>query len=59
MLFMSMLLSISVLLDGACSFELMQRLKDQGVDGYVLGTSVLFKKNIPYKEIIKNIRKEI
>lgn len=48
-----------ILLDGACSLELMQRFKNQGVDGYVLGTSVLFKKNIPYKEIIKNIRKEI
>jgi ribulose-phosphate 3-epimerase len=27
-----------------------------GVDGFVLGTSLLFGKNKPYGEILKNIR---
>jgi ribulose-phosphate 3-epimerase len=42
--------------DGACSADKIQKFAPMGVDGFVLGTSLLFGKNKPYSEILKNIR---
>jgi ribulose-phosphate 3-epimerase len=42
--------------DGACSADKIQSFAPMGVDGFVLGTTLLFGKNRPYSEILKNIR---
>ncbi len=42
--------------DGACSADKVQTYAPLGVDGFVLGTTLLFGKEKPYKEIINNIR---
>ena len=44
-------------MDGACSKEKIIECKALGVDGFVLGTSALFKQNRPYNEIVKELRK--
>ena len=43
--------------DGACGEERMREYAPQGIDGFVLGTTLLFGKNIAYKEIIQSVRK--
>ena len=45
-----------VMLDGACSPERIQTLGKIGVKGFVLGTSALFGKGSPYKEIISELK---
>jgi ribulose-phosphate 3-epimerase len=47
--------SFSLLIDGACSPERIEKLSGQGVDGFVLGTSALFGKG-DYTTIFKNLR---
>ncbi|MDE6621814.1 MAG: ribulose-phosphate 3-epimerase [Lachnospiraceae bacterium] len=42
--------------DGACSADKILKYAPQGMDGFVLGTTLLFNKGRPYKEIIKEIR---
>jgi ribulose-phosphate 3-epimerase len=42
--------------DGACSADKIQKFAPMGVDGFVLGTSLLFGKKKSYSEILKNIR---
>lgn len=42
--------------DGACSAEKIIEFAPKGVDGFVLGTSLLFGKNRPYGEILQDIR---
>lgn len=42
--------------DGACGAERMEEYAPHGVDGFVLGTTLLFGKNATYKEIISSIR---
>ena len=42
--------------DGACSAERIQEFAPKGVRGFVLGTTLLFGKNRPYGEILKDIR---
>lgn len=42
--------------DGACSSDKIKEFAPMGVDGFVLGTSLLFGKNRPYGEILKDIR---
>ncbi len=42
--------------DGACSRDKIERFAPLGVDGFVLGTSILFGKDKSYAEIIKDIR---
>lgn len=42
--------------DGACSADKITRFAPHGVDGFVLGTSILFGKNRAYKDIIKDVR---
>ena len=42
--------------DGACTAERILEYAPKGVDGFVLGTSLLFNKDKSYEEIIYNIR---
>lgn len=42
--------------DGACSAERIQEFAPKGVDGFVLGTTLLFGKNKSYKEVLNDIR---
>lgn len=45
-----------VIIDGACSSEVIKNLSYLGVDGFILGTSALFGKNRSYREIIRELR---
>lgn len=42
--------------DGACSAERILEFAPKGVRGFVLGTTLLFDKDRPYADIIKDIR---
>lgn len=42
--------------DGACTADKVMKFAPMGVDGFVLGTSLLFGKNRSYEEILKDIR---
>ncbi len=42
--------------DGACSADKILQFAPKGIDGFVLGTTLLFGKKKPYGEIIKDIR---
>ena len=42
--------------DGACSADKILKYAPLGVDGFVLGSTLLFGKNRPYEEILKDIR---
>ncbi len=42
--------------DGACSLDKIQKYAPLGVKGFVLGTTVLFGKNRPYFEILKEVK---
>ena len=42
--------------DGACGRERMLEYAPQGMDGFVLGTTLLFGKKTDYKEIIQSVR---
>ncbi len=42
--------------DGACSSDRIKTYYPKGIDGFVLGTTLLFGKVIPYCEIIHSIR---
>lgn len=43
--------------DGACSEDRILQFAPKGVDGFVLGTTLLFGKEAPYQETIEKIRK--
>lgn len=43
--------------DGACSKEKIIEFAPKGMDGFVLGTTLLFGKKKPYGEILQDIRK--
>ena len=42
--------------DGACSAEKIKTFAPMGVKGFVLGTTLLFGKDVPYAETIRKIR---
>ena len=42
--------------DGACSADKITTFAPMGVKGFVLGTTLLFGKNRPYREILREIR---
>ena len=42
--------------DGACSADKILEYAPKGVNGFVLGTTLLFGKNSSYGETLKNIR---
>ena len=46
-----------ILLDGACSPEIIKKYSDLGCDGFILGTSALFGKGKEYNSIIKELKK--
>lgn len=46
-----------IMIDGACSPEVIKELSEIGCDGFILGTSALFGKKESYKELIENLRK--
>lgn len=43
--------------DGACGPDKIREFAPMGVDGFVLGTTLLFGKNRPYQDILYEIRK--
>ena len=45
-----------VIIDGACSPQVIAKADKMGVDGAVLGTSAVFGKGRPYAEIFKELR---
>ncbi len=49
-------MNIEVIWDGACSAEKIKEFAPLGMDGFVLGTSLLFGKKKPYGEILADIR---
>ena len=42
--------------DGACTADKVLKYAPMGVDGFVLGTNLLFGKKRSYEEILKDIR---
>ena len=49
-------MKIKLYWDGACSADKIKEFAPKGVDGFVLGTTLLFGKGRPYGEILKAIR---
>lgn len=43
--------------DGACGADKMKKYAPRGIDGFVLGTTLLFGQKETYKEIISSVRK--
>lgn len=43
--------------DGACGEDKIRTYAPKGIDGFVLGTTLLFGKEAPYGEMLQNIRK--
>lgn len=48
--------NFKIFVDGAISFERYNNLRQMGVEGFILGTSVLFNKRETYREIIQKLR---
>lgn len=48
---------IEVFWDGACSLNKIKTYAPKGVNGFVLGTTVLFGKDRPYRELLGEVRK--
>ena len=49
-------MGIKLYWDGACGADKIRTFAPKGVDGFVLGTTLLFGKEAPYGETIKRIR---
>lgn len=49
-------MGIKIYWDGACGADKIMEYAPMGVEGFVLGTTLLFGKKQPYKKILKNIR---
>lgn len=49
-------MNFKVYWDGACSADKITLFAPKGVDGFVLGTTLLFGKNKPYGHILREIR---
>ena len=45
-----------IVIDGGCSPDRIRELHGMGCDGYVLGTSALFGKDKPYKELLNKLK---
>jgi ribulose-phosphate 3-epimerase len=45
-----------IIIDGACSPQVIKDLSILGADGFVLGTSALFGKGKPYKDVVEELR---
>lgn len=46
-----------VMVDGSCSPEVIKKLTDIGVDGFVLGTSALFGRGKSYEKLLSELRR--
>ncbi|MGT2923836.1 ribulose-phosphate 3-epimerase [Streptococcus caviae] len=46
-----------IIIDGACSPQIIAELSQMGCDGFVLGTSALFGQGKSYQELMKELRK--
>lgn len=49
-------MNLELFWDGACGEDKIRRYGPQGLDGFVLGTTLLFGKGRPYKDILAEIR---
>lgn len=49
-------LDLEIWWDGACGADKIKKFAPMGVDGFVLGTTLLFGKNRSYEDILKDIR---
>lgn len=49
-------MNIQIVWDGACSADKILEYAPKGVDGFVLGTTLLFGKGKPYEETLRDIR---
>ena len=49
-------MGIKLYWDGACGADKIKTFAPKGVDGFVLGTTLLFGKDRPYGDILNNIR---
>ncbi len=47
-----------VMIDGHCSPDVIEDLSAVGADGFVLGTSAVFGKKKPYKDLMESLRGE-
>lgn len=47
-----------VMIDGHCSLDVIEDLSALGADGFILGSSALFKKGKTYKELIDHLKGE-
>ena len=45
-----------IVIDGGVIWEILERLWKKGVEGFVLGKQILFKKNEDYRTIIQKVR---
>lgn len=50
-------MKIKLYWDGACGADKIKTYAPMGIDGFVLGTTLLFGKDRPYKDIIDDVRK--
>lgn len=48
-----------LVIDGACSPQRIKELSEIGCDGFILGTSALFKKDKQYQQILSELRKDL
>jgi ribulose-phosphate 3-epimerase len=48
--------NLQIIWDGACGADKIQTYAPRGVEGFVLGTTLLFGKGRPYGEILRDIR---
>lgn len=48
----------TLMIDGHCSPEVIEDLSSVGVDGFILGTSALFRKGKSYAELLSGLRGE-
>lgn len=49
-------MDFSIYWDGACSADKIMEFAPRGVNGFVLGTTLLFGKDRPYREILQDVR---
>jgi ribulose-phosphate 3-epimerase len=49
-------MGVEVYWDGACGADKIKYFAPKGVKGFVLGTTLLFGKNRPYDEILREVR---
>ena len=50
-------MGLEVYWDGACGADKIRKFGPMGVDGFILGTTLLFAQNRPYADIMDEIRR--